>query len=42
MSKHFEVKKAIADVNNQTKHNFNKLKKKTKKEERQFKRKQDR
>jgi hypothetical protein len=39
MSKHFEVKKAIADVNNQTKRNINKLKKK---EERQFKRKRDR
>jgi hypothetical protein len=28
MSKHFEVRKAIADVNNQTKHNLNKLEKK--------------
>jgi hypothetical protein len=45
MSKHFEVKKAIADVNNQTKRNLKqteKEKKKKKKEERQFKRKRDR
>jgi hypothetical protein len=38
-SKHFEVKKAIADVNNQTKLN---LKQTEKKEERQYKRKRDR